>query len=349
MEIDMKHYVGLDVSVQETSICILDESGAIRRETKVPTHPEDLIKVLGNPAWQIVRIGLEAGPLSQWLFSGLAEAGLPAICLETRHTKAFLKAQINKSDRNDARGIAQMMRVNLFRPVHVKTIASQKNRVLLTERKLLQEKAISIDNDIRGLLRNFGLKVGVVGALSFEKRIFELIEGMFDLSEIIGPLLDARRALREQYTRLHRKLLSIVRDDEVCRRLMTIPGVGPVVSLTFRATIDVPARFRNSKAVGPALGLTPVLNQSGESNRVGRISLCGDAMMRALLYESAQVLLTRVTKWSWLKAWAMNVAKRRGKQKAIVALARRLAVIMHRIWSDGTEFRWTKEVALTTI
>jgi len=242
-----------------------------------------------------------------------------------------------------------MMRVNLFRPVHVKTLASQKHRVLLTARKLLKEKAIAIDNDIRGLLRNFRLKVGVVSAISFEQRILELIEGMLDLSEIISPLLEARKALREQYTRLHRKLLSIVRDDEVCRRLMTIPGVGPVVSLAFRATIDVPARFRNSKAVGPALGLTPVLNQSGESNRVGRISLCGDAMMRSLLYEAAQVLLTRVTKWSWLKAWAMNIAKRRGRQKAIVALARRLAVIMHRIWSDGTEFLWTKEIALAAI
>jgi transposase len=345
----MKHFVGLDVSVQETSICVLDENGMIRREIKVPTHPEDLIEVLKNPAWQIIRIGLEAGPLSRWLFSGLAEASLPVICIETRHTKAFLKAQVNKSDRNDARGIAQMMRVNLFRPVHVKTLASQKHRVLLTARKLLKEKAIAIDNDIRGLLRNFRLKVGVVSAISFEQRILELIEGMLDLSEIISPLLEARKALREQYTRLHRKLLSIVRDDEVCRRLMTIPGVGPVVSLAFRATIDVPARFRNSKAVGPALGLTPVLNQSGESNRVGRISLCGDAMMRSLLYEAAQVLLTRVTKWSWLKAWAMNIAKRRGRQKAIVALARRLAVIMHRIWSDGTEFLWTKEIALAAI
>jgi transposase len=142
---------------------------------------------------------------------------------------------------------------------------------------------------------------------------------------------------------LHRKLLSIARDDAVCRRLMTIPGVGPVVSLAFRSTIDIPARFTNSKAVGPALGLTPVLNQSGESHRVGRISLCGDAMMRHLLYEAAQVMLTRVQKWSWLKAWAMNIARRRGQQKAIVALARRLAVIMHRMWSDGTEFRWTKE------
>jgi transposase len=339
----MKHYAGLDVSVKETSICIVNETGAICREIKVPSNPEDLAQVLKNPAWRLSRIGLEAGPLSQWLFSGLAEAGLPAICIETRHTKAFLKAQVNKTDRNDARGIAQMMRVNLFRPVHVKTLASQRRRALLTARKLLQEKAIAIENDIRGLLRNFGLKVGIVGTVGFDDRIRELVDDMPDFGEIMEPLLAARQKLRETFMELHRKLLSIVRDDEACRRLMTIPGVGPVTSLAFTSTIDVPARFSNSRAVGPALGLTPVLNQSGESHRVGRVSLCGDGMMRALLYEAAQVMLSRVKKWSWLKAWAMNVARRRGRQKAIVALARRLAVIMHRMWSDGTEFRWTKE------
>lgn len=157
------------------------------------------------------------------------------------------------------------------------------------------------------------------------------------------PLLKARRVLREQFADLHRKVLVLARDNGVCRRLMTIPGVGPVTSLAFVSTIDVPARFKTSKAVGPSLGLTPVLNQSGESHRVGRISLCGDEAMRALLYEAAQVMLTRVQKWSWLKAWAINVARRRGHQKAIVALARRLAVIMLRMWSDRTEFRWTRE------
>ena len=155
----MKHYAGLDVSVKETSICIVDEAGRICREMKVVSHPEDLLAVLCDPAWRLERVGLEAGPLSQWLFSGLAEAGVPAICIETRHAKAFLKAQVNKSDRNDARGIAQMMRVGLFQPVHVKTLASQKRRALLAARKILQEKALAIENDIRGLLRNFGLKV----------------------------------------------------------------------------------------------------------------------------------------------------------------------------------------------
>jgi len=345
----MKHFAGLDVSVKETSVCIVDETGAVCREMKLPSHPEDLARFLKNPAWRLVRIGLEAGPLSQWLFSGLAEAGLPTICIETRHTKAFLKAQVNKTDRNDARGIAQMMRVNLFRPVHVKTRTSQQRRALLTARKLLQAKAIAIENDIRGLLRNFGLKVGVVGTIRFDARIRELVDGIPDLAEIMAPLLAARQKLREEFSRLHWKVLEIARDDIVCNRLMTIPGVGPVTSLAFTSTIDFPARFRNSRAVGPALGLTPILNQSGESHRVGRISLRGDAMMRVLLYEASQVMLTRVKKWSWLKAWAMNVAKRSGRRKAIVALARRLAVIMHRIWSDGTEFRWTRETTAVAI
>jgi len=343
----MKHYAGLDVSVKETSICIVDEIGKVCRELKVASHPEDLLRVLQDPAWNLVRVGLEAGPLSQWLFNGLAEAGVPALCIETRHAKAYLKAQINKTDRNDARGIAQMMRVNLFRPVHVKTLASQKRRALLTARKLLQEKAIAIENDIRGLLRNFGLKVGVASAVMFEQRIRELVEGMPELGELMEVLLDARRKLREQFSKLHRKLLSIVREDEVCRRLMSVPGVGAVSALAFRATIDVPSRFRNSKAVGAVLGLTPAQHQSGESNWTGRISLCGDAMMRTLLYEGAQSILTRSVKWSWLKAWAMKIAKNRGLKRAIVALARRLAVIMHRIWVDGTEFLWTKEEAVS--
>ncbi|MER8873823.1 IS110 family transposase [Mesorhizobium sp. M0814] len=345
----MKHFIGLDVAVKETAVCIVDESGRICREVKVVSHSDDLLAVLKDPALNIERVGLEAGPLSQWLFEGLACAGLPVICIETRHVKAFLKAQPNKTDRNDARGIAQMMRVNLYRPVHVKTLTSQKRRALLTARKLLQGKAIAIENDIRGLLRNFGLKVGVVGTVKFEERICELVEGMPDLEEIMEPLLAARRKLRAEFARLHKKVLTIARNDATCRRLMTVPGVGPVVALAYAATIDLPQRFRSSKAVGPILGLTPKLNESGESKRVGCISLCGDGMMRTLLYEAAQTLMTRVTKWSWLKAWAMNVAKRRGMRKAIVALARRLAVVMHRMWLDGTEFRWTRQTMASAI
>jgi transposase len=339
----MDYFAGLDVSVKETSVCIVDDTGKIVREVKVASEPQALLGVLTDPAYRFKRIGLEAGPLSQWLYSALAEAGLPVICVETRHMRAVLKAQINKTDRNDARGMAQMMRVGLYRPVHVKTLRSQKLRMLLTHRKLLQSKAIALDNDLRGTLRNFGLKVGMVGTARFEARIKELIENSPDLAVLVEPLLVVRRVLREQLGILHRRLLAVVRDDDVCRRLMTVPGVGPVVALTYRATVDVPARFRKSKSVGAVFGLTCAKYQSGESERTGAISRCGDEMMRTMLYEAAQILLVRSTKWSWLKAWAMQIARRRGLKKAIVALARRLAVIMHRIWVDGTEFRWTRE------
>jgi transposase len=339
----MDHFAGLDVSVKETSVCIVDETGKIIREVKVTSEPEALVAVLVSPAYHFKRIGLEAGPRSQWLYSALAEAGLPVICVETRHMRAVLKAQINKTDRNDARGMAQMMRVGLYRPVHVKTLRSQKLRMLLTHRKLLQSKAIAVDNDLRGTLCNFGLKVGMVGATRFEARIKELIENSPDLAVLIEPLLVVRRVLREQLGILHRRLLAVVRDDDVCRRLMTVPGVGPVVALTYRATVDVPARFRKSRSVGAVFGLTCAKYQSGEIDRSGAISRCGDEMMRTMLYEAAQSMLFHSTRWSWLKAWAMQIARHRGMKKAVVALARRLAVIMHRIWGDGTECCWTRD------
>ena len=299
----MDYFAGLDVSVKKTSVCIVDDTGKVVRELKVASEPEALLAVLTNPAYRFKRIGLEAGPLSQWLYSALAEADLPVVCVETRHMQAILKAQINKTDRNDARGIAQMMRVGVYRPVHVKTLRSQKLRMLLTHRKLLQSKAIAIENDLRGTLRNFGLKVGIVGTAKFEVRIKELVENLPDLAILVEPLLIVRRVLREQIVVLHRRLLAIVR-----------------------------------------VGLTCSKYQSGEIDRSGRISRCGDEMMRVMLYEAAQSML-RSKKWSWLKAWAMQIARRRGMKKAIVALARRLAVIMHRIWVDGTEFRWTQEQA----
>jgi transposase len=341
----MDHFAGLDVSVKDTSVCIVDETGKIVREVKVASEPQALLAVLRNATHCFKRIGLEAGPLSQWLHGALAEAGLPVICVETRHMRALLKAQINKTDRNDARGMAQMMRVGLYRPVHVKTLRSQRLRMLLTHRKLVQSKAIALDNDLRGTLRNFGLKVGVVGTVKFEARVRALVENLPDVVELVEPLLIVRRVLREQLGILHRRLLAIVRDDDVCRRLMTIPGVGPVVALTYRATVDVPVRFRKSKSVGAVFGLTCAKYQSGEIDRTGAISRCGDEMVRTTLYEAAQILLVRSTKWSWLKAWAMQIARRRGMKRAIVALARRLAVIMHRIWVDGTEFRWTRQAA----
>src|SRR6188474_339253 len=194
----MDYFAGLDVSVKDTSVCIVDDTGKIVREVKVASEPEALLAVLENPAYHFKRIGLEAGPLSQWLFSALVEAGLPVICVETRHMRAVLKAQINKTDRNDARGMAQMMRVAIYRPVHVKTLRSRKLRMLLTHRQLLLSKAIAIENDLRGTLRNFGLKVGMVGKVKFEARIRELVENLPDLAVLVEPMLIVRRVLREQ-------------------------------------------------------------------------------------------------------------------------------------------------------
>jgi transposase len=245
----MTHYAGLDVSVRTTSVCIVTEAGQVVRETRIPTEPAAIFAALTAAGVPFHRIGLEAGPLSQWLFGAMIEAGLPAICVETRHMKAALAAQVNKTDRNDARGIAQMMRVGLYRPVHVKTRSSQEKRTLLTSRKLLQDQIRVLENHIRGSLRTFGLKVGLTSAGGFEGRVRELIETYPSLSTIMAPLLAVRDTLRAQFAVLHRKLLTHVRSDPICTRLMSVPGVGPIVALTFQATIDQPQRFARSKAV----------------------------------------------------------------------------------------------------
>src|SRR4029079_1615489 len=229
----MSLYAGLDISVKTTSICVVEGKGHVLLETTVDSSPNAIAEQLRGFDQTIERIGLEAGPLSQWIYGGLVDLGLAAICVETRHMHAALSARINKTDKNDARGIAQMMRVGLFKAVHVKTPASQHRRLLLTSRKLLQRKIYDIENDLRGSLRNFGLKVGVVGAVGFEKRVRELVSGHPIVDAIVSPLLEARAALRIQFEKLHRMLLDVVRLDPVCRRLMSAPRGGPIGALTF--------------------------------------------------------------------------------------------------------------------
>ena len=273
------------------------------------------------------------------------------ICVEAQHMRSALSAQRNKTDRNDARGIAQMIWVGLYRPVHVKTLVSQERRLLLTARKLLQAKLLDLEADLRGTLKNFGLRVGVVAKGGFRARVRELVAGREGLSAVMLALLEAHAALEAQYNVLHKRLLDLVRDDPLCRRFMTdrtallFDGVGPVIALTFQATVDVPARFPKSRLVGAHFGLTPKRYASGETDHSGRVSKCGDAMMRTALFEGAQALLVCTKKWSSLKAWGMNVARRRGMKRAIVAVARKLALVLHRMWLDGTEFRWGKEAA----
>jgi transposase len=319
---------------------VVDADGEIVREAKVRSERETLVAFFAASGLRFARVGLEAGPLSQWLHAGLVEAGLPALLIETRHVKAALKAMTVKTDRNDARGMAQLMRMGWFRPVHVKTLQAQEIRALLTARKLLVAKLRDIESSLRGILRGFGLKVGTVSKGRFEARIRELAAGQVVLERVSGPLLRARAALAAEYATLHRQLLAAVRQDEVCGRLMTVPGVGAVVAMTFRSAIDQPERFAKSKAVGAHFGLTPRKYQSGEIDRTGRISKVGDAMVRTALFEAANVMLTRAVRFSLLKAWALRVAGRHGMKKAKVALARKLAVVMHRMWVEGTTFRW---------
>jgi transposase len=342
----MEHHVGIDVSLELSSLCVLDATGKVIREAKVASEPEALVKFLSGLDLTIVRIGLEAGPLSQWLYDGLHEAGFEAVLLETRHVKAALSAMAVKTDRRDARGIAQLLRMGWYRPVHRKSVSSQEIRALLGARKQLQIKVIDLEQTVRGLLRGFGLKVGDVSRGKLPARIRELTAGHAMLEKIVEPLLVAREAMWREFASLHREVLVIVKEDQVCRRLMTVPGVGALVSLTYRAGVDDPGRFTKSKSVGAFFGLTPKRYQSGESDVTGGITRVGDAGVRTALHDAANALLTRAHRFSTLKRWALDVAKRRGMRRAkVAALARKLATVLHRIWADGTEFVWGKDPA----
>jgi transposase len=287
----------------------------------------------------LTRIGLEAGPLSQWLYAAMRQAGLAVELLETRHVRNAFKIMPVKTDRKDARGIAELMRLGWFRPVHCKSMEAQETRAMLTARKLVQKELHETESSLRGILRGFGLKVGKTTPVGFEGRIRELVAGHPSLEVIASALLSVRAVLRRQFNDFEKRLLAIARTDTRARLLMTTPGVGVIVALTFTCAIDDPSRFKSSKAVGAYFGMTPTRYQSGETDYSGRISKHGDGSVRAVLYESAHLILTRPLKGcTALKSWAMRIAKRGGLKKAAVALARKLAVIMHRMLVDGTPF-----------
>jgi transposase len=304
----------------------------------VASEPEALIAWFAGLGLELSRIGLEAGPLSQWLYAGLSSAGLQAELLETRHVRAAFKIMPVKTDRKDARGIAQLMRLGWFRPVHCKSLPAQETRAVLTARRLLQAKLHDVEMSVRGVLRGFGLKVGATTPKSFETRVRELAAGHPTLELVTQALLSARSALAAEFAALDRKVRSMARADGKARLLMSTPGVGAIVALTYSAAIDDPDRFRSSKAAGAHFGLTPKKYQSGETDVTGRISKIGDKEVRCALYEAAHVMLTRPIKASKLKSWALAVARRAGMRKAKVALARRLAVVLHRMLADGAAF-----------
>lgn len=339
----MAYFVGLDVSLQSTSICVVDHDGVILREGRADTDPATIQAFLNACGVTFERIGLEAGNLSIWLYHGLLSEGLPAVCIETRHAKAALKAQNVKTDRNDARGIAQIMRTGWFKAVHVKSHDSQKLRILLNNRRCLIDKRLDIERQVRGTLKVFGMKVGQVTEATYERRILELIGDDEELQRYVTPLLEARSHMRVQCLKLERLVMGTARDNAVCKRLMTVPGVGALTALVFMSAIDRPERFVRSKNVPAALGLTPRKYASGEVDHDGSITKCGDAMARSHLYEAAQVLLCRTKTWNSLKAWGLRIARRSSFKNACTAVARKLAIILHRMWLDGTEFRWSGE------
>jgi transposase len=341
----MQYYAGIDVSLEQSSVCVVDDQGKIVREAKVLSEPDALVRFFLELDLAFTQIGLEAGPLSQWLHAGLVKVGLPVVLLETRHVKAALSAMIVKTDRKDARGIAQLLRMGWYRPVHCKSLPAQEVRALLVGRKQLQSKLLDIELSIRGILRGFGLKMGQVSKGRFAARVEELITGHAMLKQIMSSMLAAREALRAEYNRLHRAMLAIVRKDTVCQRLMTAQGVGAVSAITYKSAVDDPTRFAKSKAVGAHFGLTQKRYQSGETDINGSISKVGDATVRAVLFEAANALLTRSQRFSSLKRWGLNVAKHRGMKRAKVAVARKLAVTLHRMWVDETDFRWGQEQA----
>jgi len=341
----MEQYVGLDVSLQQTAVCVVDQTGQIVREAVIPSDPEAIAAFVKSNAKNVVRMGLESGPTSTWLWSELDRLGLPVICIDARHAKAALRMQINKSDRNDAAGIARIMQTGWYREVRVKALDSHAIKALLVGRALLVKIKRDLENQIRGLLKNLGLVIGRAKMNTFTLRTKELIGDKPTLAAVIEPLLKAREVIEQQVADLDRKVMRLARSEPQVLRFMTAPGIGPITALCYLATIDDPVRFNKSRNVGAYIGLTTRRYASGEVDWSGCISKCGDKLLRSYLFEAANVLLTRVAKWSTLKAWGMRIARRSGIRKAKVAVARKLAVILHRMWIDGTEFQWSSKEA----
>ncbi len=342
----MNIFIGLDVSLATTAVCVLSEHGKVEKETKVVSEPEALAAFLSSMSGNVVVVGLEAGPLSQWLHKNLTEVGFDVVLMETRQVKGALKAMPIKTDRRDAEGIARLLQMGWFRPVHCKSISSQETRAILTSRKAIRRGIISIELSVRGVLRNFGLKIGQISQTGFDARVRELAEGNVMLVAAVEPILRARMALRKELAGLEKRVQNLAKTDPVCKLMMTMPGVGAVVALTVRSAIDDPERFHSSKDIGPWAGLTPSRNQSGEMDVIGQITRAGDAGLRTALYQAATVMLNR-GKHNWLTGWALRVAQRRGKKRATVALARRIGVVLHRMWRDEIEFRFTRDVVTT--
>jgi transposase len=343
---EMTYYTGIDVSLRSVSICIVDDKGEVCLEAKVAAEIDAIVDRLRQFSSDVKTVGFEAGALTQYLTYGLQAAGFEVICLEARQVSVTLAAMRNKTDRNDARGLAQILRTGWYSRVHVKSLHSHQVRALLASRKAILKKCVDLENELRGLLKVFGIRLpSRVGHGAFDAELRDRVSSDEMLACALVPMLDARTVLYKTYLKLDNAVRGLVRIDPVCRRLMSIPGVGPVTALTFKAAVDDPSRFKSSRTVAAHFGLTPRRFQSGELDNPGHISRAGDADVRSALYVAAHSLLTRNAQWSTLKAWGVGLAKTRGHRRAVVAVARKLAVILHRMWIDGSEFRWGPVVA----
>jgi transposase len=336
----MSVFVGLDVSLRSVALCVVDVAGGILDEASLPCDVDAIATYLRGLGEPVERIGFEAGTMSQTLFHGLTGQGFEVVCMEARQVAGALSAMRNKTDRADARGIAQILRAGWYSPVHMKSWSSHYDRALLASRKALLNKCIDLENEIRGLFKAFGTRLpSRLGHGAFDKTVRPMIEADEPLAQALTPLLDARLALFDAFLEMERRLYAIARRDPVCLLLMTVPGVGQVTALSFKAAVDDPARFRSSRLVGAHFGLTPRRFQSGEMDNPGRISKAGDASVRAALYAAANALLMRSMQPSSLKAWGLKLVRAKGRKRALVAVARKLAVILHRMWVTNTPFK----------
>lgn len=336
----MEYYAGLDVSLRSCAVCVADSKGKVLFERELPCEVDDIAECLKRFGYPIERVGFEAGTMSQHLFFGLQAEGFDVVCMEARQVNAALSAMRNKTDKNDARGIAQVLRTGWFSPVHMKSREAHGQRALLRTRKALLKKTMDLANEVRGLLKIFGIRLPqTVKHGSFDGIVRPLIEMDDILAHAMVPLLDARVVLYQHFLELDRRVKCMASHDEVCMRFMTVPGVGPIAALTFKAAVDDPARFKRSRTVAAHFGLTPRRYQSGEHDNPGRISKAGDRDVRATLYAAANALLMRTMAGSQIKSWGMRLMRTKGRRRAVVAVARKLAVLLHRMWMDGTEFR----------
>ena len=343
----MGEYVGIDVSLEEVWLCVMDEQGEIVCEGKIVSDPDAIRDWILAHTPRAIKIGIETGPTSTWLWHALKARDLPVICVDARHAKRVLSLQLNKNDRNDARGLARLMRSGWYKEVRVKSLDSHLIRATMASRSLLVATRRDVQNQIRGLLKIHGLVVGKAYGNVFAARVRELLAALPALTPAIEPLLDVRDQLGRHIDALDRQTMTWAKGDEACQRSMTVPGIGPITALAFHTAIEDPRHFQRSRSVGAYFGLTPRRYQSGEIDRSGRISKCGDRMVRTCLFEAAGVLLTRVQAWSTLKAWGVRLAKTVGFRKAKIAVARKLAIILHRMWQDETTFQPGKEQPAT--